>query len=151
VFEFVRRNTEASVEKQKYYHDRDSKDRTGEVGTLVWRWYPPKAKQKLGLGWTGPYKVLEKVGSSTVKIQKGKGDRPTVVHINDTKPYEGRLSIDTESDSDENSGSSSEEVSDDQSDLENDSVTVERDEQYTPMKTRRGREVKVPQRYSPIL
>ena len=37
----------------------------------VWRWYRPKAKEKMGLGWTGPFKVVERLGECEVKIKKG--------------------------------------------------------------------------------
>lgn len=34
------------------------------------RWYPPTAKQKLALGWTGPYKVVRKVTDIVHSVQK---------------------------------------------------------------------------------
>ena len=88
VFHFVRVNTESSVHKQKHYHDRNCKTREVEPGMWVWRWYPPKAKEKLGLGWTGPFKVVEKIGESAIRIMRD--GKVLVVHINDVKPYEGR-------------------------------------------------------------
>ena len=84
----MRVNTESSVHKQKHYHDRNFKTREVEPGMWVWRWYPPKAKEKLGLGWTGPFKVVEKIGGSAVTIMRD--GKVVVVHINDVKPYEGR-------------------------------------------------------------
>ena len=56
--------------------------------SLRGRWYPPKAKEKLGLGWTGPFKVLERIGESAGKIKKS--NKVLAVHQNDIKPYEGR-------------------------------------------------------------
>ena len=44
----------------------------------VWRWYPPKAKEKLGLGWTGPFKVVERIGESAVRIMRD--SKVLVVH-----------------------------------------------------------------------
>ena len=71
-------NTESSVQKQKHYRDRNCKTREVEPGMCVWRWYPPKAKEKLGLGWTGPFEVLEGIGESAVKVKKG--SKVLVVH-----------------------------------------------------------------------
>ena len=55
-FPFCESEHESSVHKQKHYHDRNCKTREVEPGMWVWRWYPPKGKEKLGLGWTGPFR-----------------------------------------------------------------------------------------------
>jgi hypothetical protein len=75
--------------RQKYYHDRGLKPRSYTTGDWVWRWYPPRAGLKLGLGWTGPYLVLVKVSSLTYKIQLDEHRRPLVAHVDHLKPYEG--------------------------------------------------------------
>jgi hypothetical protein len=89
VFSFVRQHSAESVRKQKQQHDKTCRSRDIRVGDYVWRWYPPKANQKLGLGWVGPCKVVEKVGESAVKVKTGKNGKVIVIHLNDTKPYEG--------------------------------------------------------------
>ena len=60
---------QSSFQKQKRYHDENLKHRSFIVGDLVWRWYPPWSKQKLGLGWRGPYKVTRKISTVTYQIQ----------------------------------------------------------------------------------
>ncbi|KAK7093130.1 hypothetical protein V1264_008778 [Littorina saxatilis] len=138
VFCFVREQSEVSVQKQKHYHDQNCKLREVEPGDWVWRWYPPKAKQKLGLGWTGPYKVVKRVGESAVKIE-GLG-KTLVIHINDTKPYEGRNLPESGSDEPE----SSEDESEDESEWSGES-----DGERPIINTRAGRTVRPPNRYSP--
>lgn len=48
---------------------------------MVWRWYPPRANMKLGLGWIGPYMILEKLSDITYKIQKFPDSETLVVHV----------------------------------------------------------------------
>ena len=109
----------------------------------VWRWYPPKAKQKLGLGWTGPFEVLEKVGESAVKIQRN--GKSLVIHMNDVKPYEGRNQL---ADDSECECESVEESVEERSEMTQ--YEEERDErEATPVRTRVGREIRLPRRYSP--
>ncbi|VDI69815.1 Hypothetical predicted protein, partial [Mytilus galloprovincialis] len=59
-----------AAQRQKLYYDRGLKVRKFEPNCWVWRWYPPKVNQTLGLGWTGPYLVIEKITDVTYKIQK---------------------------------------------------------------------------------
>ncbi|MEW8339218.1 MAG: hypothetical protein AB2708_05155 [Candidatus Thiodiazotropha taylori] len=56
---------------------------------FVWRWYPPLAGLKLGLGWTGPYKVIDRLSSVTYKIQRDPKSKPLVSHVDHLKPYQG--------------------------------------------------------------
>ena len=151
VFRFVRVNTESSVHKQKHYHDRNCKTGEVEPGMWMWRWYPPKAKVKLGLGWTGPFKVVERIGESAVRIMRD--SKVLVVHINDVKPYEGKEQLGSEEESE------SEQLECESEDGENDGdegggqMVVEGwdegDVRSSPVKTRTGREVRAPRRYSP--
>ena len=153
VFRFVRVNTESSVHKQKYYHDRNCKTREVEPGMWVWRWYPPKAKEKLGLGWTGPFKVVEKIGRSAVRIMRD--GKVLVVHINDVKPYEGREQpgSEEESESEQLECESESEDGKNNGDEGGDQMVAEGwdegDVRSSPVKTRTGREIKAPRRYSP--
>lgn len=141
VFCFVRVNTMQSVHKQKRYHDENCKERDVEPGSWVWRWYLPKAKQKLGLGWTGPYKVIQKIGETAVKISRG--EKVVVVHINDTKPYEGRQEDTSGSEGDPSPESEGERDSSD-SEKEGGTTPV-----ITPVKNRAGRAIKPPVKFSP--
>ena len=58
-------------------------------GGWVWRHYPPKANQKLGLTWDGPYLVLDVLTPWIYKIQKRPTTVPVNVHVDHLKPYEG--------------------------------------------------------------
>lgn len=49
-FDFAHENLQSSFQKQKRYYDTKLKIRSFEPKTLVLRWYPPEANQKLGLG-----------------------------------------------------------------------------------------------------
>ena len=89
-FEFARTNLECSFRRQKRLYDRGCKRREYEVGSKVWRWYPPKAHMKLGLGWTGPYIVLEKQGETSMKIVKEGKSEAIWVHKDDLKPFIGK-------------------------------------------------------------
>lgn len=91
-FEFAQQNLTGSFKRQKYYHDQNMKTKSIEVNSWVWRWYPPNANVKLGLGWTGPYLVIGKPSDVTVKIQKALDAPMITVHINDLKPYLGDTS-----------------------------------------------------------
>jgi hypothetical protein len=57
------------------------KPRSFEKNILVWRWYPPLANAKLGLGWTGPYEVLSKISSVTYQIEHVKTMKRLIVHV----------------------------------------------------------------------
>lgn len=75
-----------SLDKKKY-HDENVKIRIFNKGDLVWRWYPLWAKQKLGFGWRGPYRVIKKISTVTYQIQCCKTDVLVVVHVDHLKPY----------------------------------------------------------------
>ncbi|CAC5376954.1 unnamed protein product [Mytilus coruscus] len=64
------------------------KIRSFEENSFVWRWYPPEANKKLGLGWTGPYKVIKKITDLTYRIQKDTSTKQLVVHVDHLKPYQ---------------------------------------------------------------
>ena len=59
----------------------------------VWYFYPPKAKQKLGQGWTGPYLVTHKVSDVLYQIQASSSSRPTIVHVDNLLPYEAEIML----------------------------------------------------------
>ncbi|MEW8092744.1 MAG: reverse transcriptase domain-containing protein [Candidatus Thiodiazotropha endolucinida] len=88
--DFVFRNLQVAATRQKTYHDRDLKPRKYDIGDWVWRWYPPTAGQKLGLGWTGPYLVTKRISDVTYSVQKSENSPVLNLHVDHLKPYEGR-------------------------------------------------------------
>ena len=152
VFAFVRTKSKASTAKQKANHDKKCKIREYQPGMLVWRWYPPKGRPKLGLGWTGPYQIMELMGRHTAKLKSR--DRVVTVHVDDLKPYEGReYFFQTESDQSEGSGSDSEEEEDPQQGYSASSEDTADEEEAgntsasKKRMTARGREVRLPARF----
>ncbi|XP_060064595.1 uncharacterized protein LOC132544947 [Ylistrum balloti] len=67
-FQYAHKHLEVAAKSQEITYDRNLKSREFQIGTWVWRWYPPKAGLKLELGWTGPYLVVDKLSSLTYKI-----------------------------------------------------------------------------------
>ena len=48
--------------------------------------YPPKAKQKLGQGWTEIYLVMHKISNVLYQIQASSSSRPKTVHLDSLPP-----------------------------------------------------------------
>ncbi|CAC5372842.1 unnamed protein product [Mytilus coruscus] len=69
-FDFANEHLKVAAKIQKRDYDIGLKERGYEVGDWVWRWYLPDAGQKLKLGWTGPYLVVNKISPVTYGIQK---------------------------------------------------------------------------------
>ena len=86
-FAFVREQLRKSAQRQKRNYDKHANPRKYPIGSWVWRWYPPKAKQKLGKGWTGPYLVINQLSDITYRIQETAVSAPKVVHIDHLKPF----------------------------------------------------------------
>ena len=78
-------NINLSFQKQKKYYYRNAKTKIFEFGELVWKWSIPKAKQKLSLGWTGPYKVVRRFSHVTYEIKSLDGDKTKIVHVDHLK------------------------------------------------------------------
>ena len=157
-FEFANANLQRSATRQKRYHDRNLKQRQFEPGDFVWRWYPPTANIKLGLGWTGPFKVIRRLSDMTLQIQRLPDSLPITVHVDHLKPYTGNLppnSWDTDlleishEQTDQNL---------DLSQLQSPDLSVDHDDSVsqgdevqngTPPRTRCGRQIRKPVVYSP--
>lgn len=92
-FDHARKCLNKSFQRQKKSYDQKQRGREYSVGDWVWRWYPPRANQKLGLGWTGPYLVIGKGGGTSVQIQKDSQAPKIMVHSNDLKPYVGKVAL----------------------------------------------------------
>lgn len=54
-YEFVHTNLEQAAGKKQ-----GSKTKNISKGHYFWRWYHLIARIKLGLGWTGPFKIADK-------------------------------------------------------------------------------------------
>ena len=59
-FYFAKHNLRKAANRQKRNYEKNSKPRHFENENYAWRWYPPHANIKLGLGWIGPYKIVKR-------------------------------------------------------------------------------------------
>jgi transposase InsO family protein len=83
---FVQERVKGALVRQKRNYDRSSVVRTFQPGDLVYREYIPQSKEhKFASPWKGPYRVLEKMGDVTYKVQPVSGGRSVVVHIDHLK------------------------------------------------------------------
>ncbi len=88
-YEFVFKHMGISAIRQKNNYDQGLKPRAFQVGNFVWRWYPPQAKQKFGLGWQGPYLVIKTISNLTYSVQKAANSPVVNVHVDHLIPYRG--------------------------------------------------------------
>ena len=88
-FEFAHENLESSFRRQKRNYDVKLKPRQFDKDELVWYWYPPKAKQKLGLGLTGPFKIVRKISEVNYQIESCHNKKMRIVHVDHLKKVEG--------------------------------------------------------------
>lgn len=86
-FQYVHEKLQCSFEKQKRYYDKNAKSLAYDIGSLVLRWYPPSGKQKLGLGWTGPYEIIRKISEITYEIKDCKTLKTKIVHVDHLKQF----------------------------------------------------------------
>ena len=93
-YELVRKNLKTASYKQKDVYDERVHGKPYKVGDLVWLHNPaiPRGlSRKLYCPWTGPHKVVKKLGSVVYRIQDARGRRKRkVVHFNRLKPYLAR-------------------------------------------------------------
>ncbi|KAK3090931.1 hypothetical protein FSP39_015821 [Pinctada imbricata] len=145
-YDMTRKNLKQSFTRQKCEYDRKLKEREYEIGDWVWRWYPPTANQKLGLGWTGPYLIIRKITDFTLSIQKDKDSKVINVHVDHLKPYDGENAPDSwlvDGETDNKSESECDTTSEtSNSDVEY--VTQHEVPRETRYRTRFGREVRAP-------
>ena len=88
-FVFTHGQLGLAAKRQKNNYDRGLKPREYNEGSWVWRWYPPLANQKLGLGWVGPYLVIKRLSYLMYRIQKNRESSPIVVLVDHLKPFVG--------------------------------------------------------------
>ena len=84
------RSKKAALRQKRNYGKRVSLNEMQE-DDWVWYFYPPKAKQKLGQGWTGPYLVTHKVSDVLYQIQASSSSRPKIVHVDNFRAYEAEI------------------------------------------------------------
>lgn len=94
VHEFARKHLKHETERQKRYYDhRGVRQNRFKRGDAVWLHNPKRKKGKSpklqNNVYDGPFLVTKKIDDVTYRIQKGAKSRPTVVHHNRLKSYEG--------------------------------------------------------------
>jgi predicted aspartyl protease len=82
-----------SAKRQKRNYDLNAIHIDFSVDQFVWRWYPPKANQKLGKGWTGPFRIMSRPTDVNAVIRYRPGDQDIRVHIDHLKPYHGDVPV----------------------------------------------------------
>ena len=86
-FDRARQQLLVASERQKRYYDVRTKDRQYREGDFVLRFYPPNLKSKLNPPYTGPFRVMAKLGDVTYKIQRTPKSKPMVVHVDHLKMF----------------------------------------------------------------
>ena len=85
---FVRNKAKGEMRRQKRYYDRKLSYQRFEKDDDVYVFFPVRksgCSSKLTSFWKGPYKVLEKYGDLTYKVDCGQGGRPQVIHVDRMK------------------------------------------------------------------
>ena len=90
-YEYARLQLRKAAVRQKRCYDLTAKETEFSPGKFAWRWYPPKANQKLGKGWTGPFRVMKCPNDVNVVIRYKPEDNDIRVHIDHLKPYLGEV------------------------------------------------------------
>ena len=70
---FVRGRLKQDAIHQKRDYDKRASPRCFEPGDFVYRYYPPKASNKYGAKWDGPFKVVRAISSTTYEISTLRG------------------------------------------------------------------------------
>ena len=81
-----------NMRRQKKNYDRRTTDPGIRENKFVWLFNPAKKKgvcPKLQLRWEGPYLVVKRLSDVVYRIQRSKGARPRVIHVDRLKPYSG--------------------------------------------------------------
>ena len=87
IAQLVSEHAAKNQEKQKEYYDRGAKSRRFEVGDQVLVLLPT-AVNRLKLQWTGPYKIIKKVGAVDYEIEMpGRRQERKIYHVNLMKKW----------------------------------------------------------------
>ena len=73
--------------RQKRNYDKTAVPYKFQRGDWVWYFYPPKAKQKLGQGWTGPFLVVGSLNNIVNRIQRTSSEGVKVVHVDNLRKF----------------------------------------------------------------
>ena len=85
--QLVSEHAAKNQEKQKKYYDRGAKSCRFEVGDQVLVLLPTAAN-RLKLQWTGPYKIIKKVGAVDYEIEMpGRRQKRKIYHVNLMKKW----------------------------------------------------------------
>ena len=90
--ERVRADLNHVKRRQKHHYDRKATKGKASAGDFVWlqsRMRKRGMSKKLANRWTGPYLVIKKLSDVIIRIQHSPKSKPTVVHLDRTKPYQG--------------------------------------------------------------
>uniref|UniRef100_A0A672I094 Gypsy retrotransposon integrase-like protein 1 n=1 Tax=Salarias fasciatus TaxID=181472 RepID=A0A672I094_SALFA len=89
---FARERLQEAGVKQKRYYDVTSRGRDFTVGELVWVYKPVRKKgrsPKLDCKWTGPCRVLERLGEVVYRVQLPPRKRSVALHRDRLAPCRG--------------------------------------------------------------
>jgi len=85
-----RNHLRKAAEKQKRYYDLRVRSAVFQRGDLVWLWSPRRKKgrtPKWERRYTGPYTVIEQLGSVNHRIRKSAKAKAIVVHVDKLQKY----------------------------------------------------------------
>ena len=86
-YEMARQQLGAAAERQKRYYDARTKNRQYKEGDFVLRFYAPNLKNKLNSPYTGPFRIMARLGEVNYKIQRSPSSKHLVVHVDHLKPF----------------------------------------------------------------
>ena len=151
-YQKVAQQLNISATRQKRTYNKGLKPQSFEPADLVWRWYPPTANAKLGLGWVGPYKVLTKVSITTYQIQHQVSNKILVVHVDHLKRCHTEQTSQKEQNSPEDKSTDMSEIvisNDERGEGNCENNNLNSEISTSPYRTRVGRTVKPKVIFSP--
>ncbi|CAG2241485.1 unnamed protein product [Mytilus edulis] len=97
---FVRGKIKGQMRRQKHYHDLKLSYQNFRKDDEVYVYFPvkkPGMSSKLTSFWKGPFKILDKYGDLTYKVDCGYRGKPQVIHVDRLKK-KNKQTLRTESD-----------------------------------------------------